>query len=142
MSAVPQYAANLLVLAACAIMTCPDTPPRDMSQTQDEVKEKYDDLIGSEKNERMNNTRRSEEKEKHHGDSATVSSAASSMHEGHHENHDLEAITTVPTNSPPYSVFSKRQKIFIVCKLIPQSSCCTILTCYSPSCMGRFLFTS
>jgi hypothetical protein len=69
--------------------------------------------------------RRSEEKETEHRDSATVSSAASSIHEGQHEDHDLEAVATVATNSPPYSVFSKKQKYFIVCKsmssVCPQS---------------------
>jgi hypothetical protein len=28
---------------------------------------------------------------------------------------DLEALSTVQTNSPPYSVFTKKQKAFIVC---------------------------
>lgn len=73
-------------------------------------------MIKTEKTERMEDTRRNDEKEEIRGDSATVSSAASSMHEGEHENHDLEAIATVSTNSPPYSVFSKRQKYLIVCK--------------------------
>ncbi|KAF2437894.1 MFS general substrate transporter [Karstenula rhodostoma CBS 690.94] len=96
-------------------MTCLDTPPRGMSETKDEVKEEYADVIESDKTERMKDTKRSEEDEKHHGDFATVSSAASSMHEGQSEDHDPEAITTVPSNSPPYSVFSKKQKYFIVC---------------------------
>jgi hypothetical protein len=92
-----------------------------MSSNHDDTKEEYDDAIESEKDTRMTDTGRSEEKEKNHGDSATMSSAASSMHEGQHEDHDLEAIATVSTNSPPYSVFSKKQKYFIVCKSM--SSC-------------------
>ncbi|KAL1598890.1 hypothetical protein SLS60_008033 [Paraconiothyrium brasiliense] len=86
-----------------------------MSQSDDEVKEEYDDVITMGKTERKEEgTVRSEEKEEHCGTSATISSAASSIHEGQHEDHDLEAIATVSTNTPPYSVFTKKQKYLIV----------------------------
>jgi hypothetical protein len=54
-------------------------------------------------------------------DSKTTSSASSQHHEanqdedGQNQPRDLEALSTVQTNSPPYSIFTKRQKYFIVC---------------------------
>jgi len=102
-----------------------------MSRSGDEVKEEYDDVIETEKTERMKDTMRAKEKEEKEekaetrGDSAKVSSAASSIHADDHDNHDLEALATAPTNSPPYSVFSKKEKHFIVCKLRYQPFHCS-----------------
>lgn len=90
----------------------------------------HNDVIGLdiEKNEKMASTahRGEEEEEKH--ESATASSAASSIHEGENEHHDLEATATVSTNSPPYSVFTKKQKYLIVCELDGISTTCARYT--------------
>ena len=106
-------------------MECHDSVST-MSGSDTDSKEQHDDVIASdvEKNEiRKGTVDRHEDSEKN--DSATVSSSDSSFHEGENEDHDLEAIATVSTNSPPYSVFTTKQKYFIVCRsshvLIPRT---------------------
>ena len=87
-----------------------------MSDSDTESKDNHHDVITSdvEKADMMKGTiHEHEESEKH--DSATVSSSGSSVHEGEDEDHDLEAVATVSTNSPPYSVFTTKQKYLIVC---------------------------
>ncbi|KAJ4291619.1 hypothetical protein N0V90_009514 [Kalmusia sp. IMI 367209] len=92
-------------------MICHDTP-RELSGSDDEIKEEHTDAI--EKTERIEDAMTGIEEEEKHGDSATVS-AAPSIREGEEtQDYDLEAVATVSTNSPPYSVFSKKQKYMIV----------------------------
>ena len=78
----------------------------------------HNDVIGFdvEKPEKMDRAAHGHEEEEEKHESATASSVGSSIHEGENEHHDLEAIATISTNSPPYSVFTKKQKYFIVCK--------------------------
>jgi hypothetical protein len=97
-------------------MECNDSVST-MSGSDTDSKEQHDDVIASdvEKTEiRKGTIDRHEDSEKN--DSASVSSRDSSFHEGENEDHDLEAIATVSTNSPPYSVFTTKQKYFIVCR--------------------------
>jgi len=57
-----------------------------------------------------------QEKTEKCGESTRTSAKVSLDHHEDEDTHvqDLEAIATITTNSPPYSVFTKRQKHFIV----------------------------
>lgn len=89
-----------------------------MSQSAHEAKEEHHDVSGMDmgQSEKIEDTASRHEEEEKKGDFATFSSTASSLHEIEDRNHDLEAVTTVSTNSPPYSVFTKKQKYLIVCE--------------------------
>ncbi|KAF2637483.1 MFS general substrate transporter [Massarina eburnea CBS 473.64] len=66
--------------------------------------EKGTEVLSAEQDEKRNSS-----------ESSPNTDTPSSTHEhSEHSDEDLEAVTTIQSNSPPYSVLSKRKKIFIV----------------------------
>ncbi|KAF1960519.1 MFS general substrate transporter [Byssothecium circinans] len=55
-----------------------------------------------------------DEKSKHSPISSIKGKSVSVLHHTEHSDGNLEAVTTTPSPLPPYSVFSKRKKLFVV----------------------------